>query len=150
MAVKPIPEGFRALTPYLMVNDLQASIDFMKAAFGAREAGVFHGPDGKPMHASLSFGDCMVMAGQAMPGHEAMKIMLFVYTADADKLFAQAQAAGGTQLQPVSDQPWGDRAGAIRDGEGNVWWIATHKEDLSDAQIAERMASHKQQQGEQG
>lgn len=143
MAVKPIPEGFRVLTPYLMVNDLQASIDFMKQAFGAKDAGVFHGPDGKPMHASLSFGDCMIMAGQSMPGHGPFQTMLFIYTEDADKLFAQALSAGGTEAQPVQDQPWGDRAGAVKDTDGNVWWVATHKEDLSDAQIAERMASHK-------
>jgi PhnB protein len=146
MAANPIPTGFTTVSPYLMVDDLQGSVDFLIKAFGAKSMGISNGPDGKPMHASLSFGDCAVMLGASMPGHEAFHTMLFIYCNNVDDLFQQALAAGGSQVQPVIDQPWGDRAGAIKDPAGNVWWVATHKEDLSEAEIQERMRQYQKQQ----
>ena len=139
MPVQPIPEGFRALTPFLVVKDVQASVDFLTRAFDAQNMGISNGPDGAPMHASVSFGDCMLMIGRSMEGNAPSMSMFFFYCKDADSAFQKAINAGGKQVVPVADQPWGDRAGAFNDADGNTWWVGTHKEDLSEEEIVERM-----------
>ena len=139
---KPIPEGYTTVTPYLIVRDVKAQLDFVTAAFGAVVHTKLQMPDGSIGHCDVSINGAHIMMGQAGPQHREMPTMLHLYVEDCDALHASALAAGGTPDMPVADQFYGDRGGSVKDGNGNVWWISTHKEDLSEAQIRQRAAEH--------
>jgi PhnB protein len=143
---KPIPDGYTAVTPYLVVNDAKAQIDFLTRAFGATVNLKMDVPDGTIGHADVSVFGAHVMIGQASDRHPAMPAMVHLYVADADRVHAQAAAAGGKVEMPVTDQFYGDRAGSVRDVNGNVWWISTHGEDLSPEELQRRMVTAHQQQ----
>ena len=125
MAVNPIPEGFTAVTPYLLVANPAGAIEFLKKAFNAVEHMRMPGPNGTIMHASLSINGARIMLGSPPPSHPPLPAMCFLYLADCDEAFDRAVAAGAKANQPMEDQPWGDRAGAVTDLNGTVWWIAT-------------------------
>jgi PhnB protein len=133
-----VPEGFHTVTPYFVVNDAAAFLEFLKRAFGATEQFRMPGPDGSIMHAQTQVGSSKLMLGSAGPGHNAMPMMMYLYVPDADAAYAKAVAGGGTSLHAPRDEFYGDRAGAVKDPFGNSWWIATHKEDLTHDQIAAR------------
>ena len=136
---KAIPDGYTAVTPYLIVKDVAAQLDFCTRAFGAVTHSKMQRPDGSIGHCDVSVNGAHVMMGQAMQKMSPMPTMLYLYVPDVDVVHAKALAAGAALDMPVTDQFYGDRAGSVRDANDNIWWIATHKEDLSDAQIAERM-----------
>jgi PhnB protein len=146
MPVKPIPEGYHSLTPYLPVEDAAKAIDFYKRAFGATERGVMRAPDGRIAHAELQIGDSVVMLSDPFPqasikppkelGGASMAV--FMYVEDVDALVQQAADAGATVTTPPEDMFWGDRFGALADPFGHQWQVATHKEDLSPEEIEER------------
>ena len=146
MAVQPIPEGYHSVTPFLAVDDAAQAIDFYKRAFGARERTRMPGPDGKIAHAELEIGDSVVMLSDPFPqspytppkalGGTSMGVLLYVE--DVDAVVDQAVEAGATVTMPVDDMFWGDRFGTIADPFGHSWQIATHKEDLTPEEIAER------------
>jgi uncharacterized glyoxalase superfamily protein PhnB len=138
MSVKPIPEGFRTLTPYLVVTGVPRLIDFLKAAFGAREHYRSTRPDGVVMHASLEVGDSMLMMGEAQGTFPPMPACLYVYVPDVDATYRQAVAAGGISLAEPANQFYGDRKAGVRDPSGNMWWLATHVEDVTEEEIARR------------
>jgi PhnB protein len=143
MSVKPIPEGFTAVTPYLVVEGAASLLDFMKQAFGADERLRMDGPDGTINHAEVSIGGSVVMlgdAGEAMPG------FIYLYVDDCDATYERALAAGATSVREPSDQFYGDRNATVRDPVGNMWGIATHVEDVSDAEIAKRVEEMAAQQ----
>jgi PhnB protein len=141
MATKPIPAGCHAVTPYLTVSDAIREIEFLVKAFGAVERERVHRPDGKVMHAQLMVGDSLIMIGESPDATMQSKCTLYHYVPDCDSIWKQAVAAGGEVVNEVTDMFYGDRTGAVRDPSGNTWWIATHKEDLSVAQIEERAAA---------
>jgi uncharacterized glyoxalase superfamily protein PhnB len=149
MAVRPVPEGFHTLTPHLVVSDAAQAIEFYKNAFGGKEVMRMPGPGGKVMHAEVQLGDSILMLNDEFPemgGRSPMTlggspVTLMMYVPNVDQVFAQAVAAGATSIMPVADQFWGDRYGMVKDPFGHQWAIATHKEDLSPAQIAERHAA---------
>src|SRR5688500_11624410 len=135
-----IPDGYTAVTPYLVVNDAKAQIEFLARAFGATVNLKMEMPDGMIGHADVSVFGAHVMIGQATDRHAAMPAMIHLYVADADRVHAQAAAAGGATVQmPVGDQFYGDRGGSVKDMNGNVWWISTHGEDLSPEELQRRM-----------
>ncbi|HEX8913153.1 MAG TPA: VOC family protein [Humisphaera sp.] len=136
---KPIPDGYTAVTPYLILKDVAAELDFVVRAFGATVHTKMTGPDGSIGHCDVSLHGAHVMMGQAHGPHDPTPTMLYLYVADADAVHAAALAAGAALDMPVTDQFYGDRAGSVKDANGVTWWIATHKEDLSEAQLAERM-----------
>jgi len=139
MPAKPVPEGFHTVTPYLMVRDAQATIDFLKKAFGAEESlPPMRGPDGKIMHADVKIGDSHVMLGEGNDEWPASPSALYLYVSDADAVYKQALAAGAKSTMAPMDQFYGDRSGCVKDSNGNLWWIATHKEDLSIAELKKR------------
>ncbi len=142
---KAIPDGFTAVAPYLVVKDVKAQIDFLTRAFGATVNMKLEMPGGGIGHAEMSVFGARVMMGQASERHREMPAMIHLYVTDADAVHAQAAAAGGTADMPVTDQFYGDRGGSVKDPNGNVWWISTHKEDLSPEEIARRMAAQPQQ-----
>lgn len=146
-AAQPIPEGYHSVTLALTVSDAAAAIDFYKAAFGATEIERMPAPDGKVLHAGLQFGDSRLMLGDEFPGTGVKSattlggspVVLHLYTTDTDATFARATAAGAKTTMPVADMFWGDRYGAVTDPAGFTWGLATHKEDLTPAQMNERM-----------
>jgi len=142
--IKPIPDGYHTVTPSFTFKDSKKAIEFYKKAFGATVLDLFPSPTGTGiMHATLKIGDSIVMMGDesSMGGCKSAEslggspIALYIYTPDADKLFKQAVAAGGTEAMPVADMFWGDRAGSFRDPFGYSWMIATHKQDLTNEQV---------------
>ena len=154
--VAPVPAGYHAVTPYLTVNDGARALDFYKRAFGARETGRMPGPGGKVMHAEFRIGDSVVMLSDEFPGMSTSKApttlggttgSLFLYVTDVDAAFRKAVDAGCTSLMPPTDMVWGDRFGKLRDPFGNEWSMATHKEDVPPAQMAERAKAAAAQMG---
>lgn len=139
MAVKPIPEGYHTVTPFLTIRDAARAIEFYKQAFGAKERGVMKGPDGKVMHAELLIGDSVIMLSDEFPDFGALSPQalggspagLHIYVEDVDSAFDQAVKAGAHVEMPVMDQFWGDRYGRLKDPFGHKWSIATHTKDLS-------------------
>jgi PhnB protein len=139
MPVKPIPDGYHTLTPFLTVRDAARAIEFYKEAFGAQERGVMKGPDGKVMHAELKIGDSIVMLSDEFPemgvvspqsiGGSAMG--LHIYLDGVDAAFDRAVKAGAEVEMPVMDQFWGDRYGKLKDPFGHKWSLGTHIKDLS-------------------
>jgi PhnB protein len=137
--VDPIPKGMTAVTPHLIVAGAADAIEFYKKAFGAVEEARIPGPDGKLMHAAVSFGGATIMLVDEMPqwgalGPKALKgspVTIHLYTDDADALFARAVKAGATVKMPLEDAFWGDRYGKIVDPFGHEWSIATHMRDVS-------------------
>lgn len=146
-AVRPIPEGYRTITPHLVCENAPEAIEFYKKAFGAVEITRLPGPDGKIMHAELRIGDSPIMLAQDYPefgsrGPLALKgtpVVIHLYVPDADAAWAKAVDAGAKPLMPLSDMFWGDRYGQVEDPFGHRWSIATHKQDLTPAQIMEGM-----------
>jgi uncharacterized glyoxalase superfamily protein PhnB len=139
MPVKPIPDGYHTVIPYLVVDDANAELEFLKSAFGARVVEVHHGPDGRMMHGDVIIGDSHVMMGQANPEWEAMRAMIHLYVNDCDSTYRSAMAAGGTSVREPRTEFYGDRNGAVRDPNGNQWWISTHVEDVSKEEMERRM-----------
>jgi PhnB protein len=146
--VKYIPEGFHSITPYLTVKDAKRAIDFYKRAFGAHERVTMPMPDGKIGHAELQIADSIIMLGEECPDHgsvspqtlEGSPVGLALYVENVDTAFNRAVDAGATSTEAVSDKFWGDRAGSITDPFGHKWMLLTHVEDVSPAQMKERMA----------
>jgi PhnB protein len=145
-AKRPIPEGFHSVTPSLIVRDAAKAIDFYKRALGAQELVRMPGPDGKIMHAEIKIGDSIVFLGEENPQMNAKSPQtlggctgsLNLYVPNVDDVFKQAVSAGGKETMPVADQFWGDRYGTFVDPFGYQWGIATHKEDLSPAEMKQR------------
>jgi uncharacterized glyoxalase superfamily protein PhnB len=139
-SARPIPEGFHAVTPQLVVKDATPLLDFLKNAFGATVMHVMNGPDGKSvMHAAVRIGDSIIFASDAPGFAKATTANLFLYVPDADAAFARATSAGAKPGAPVMDMFWGDRWGMVEDPFGNQWQIATHREDVSPDEMAKRM-----------
>ena len=146
MAVKPIPEGYHAITPYLAVDDAAEAIEYYKKAFGAKERVRMEAPDGKIGHAELEIGDSLVMLSDPFPQASTRppkelggtSVNVFMYATDVDAVVKQAVDAGATVTMEVADQFWGDRLGTVTDPFGHTWSIATHVEDLTPEEIAER------------
>jgi PhnB protein len=155
MAVKPIPEGYHTLTPYLAVEDAERAIEFYKDAFGAQELLRMPSPDGKIAHAELQLGDSKLMLSDPFPQSSVRPpaerggttASIFMYVDDVDAIFEQAQKAGAQVVSELEDMFWGDRFGTVSDPFGHVWSIATHKEDLTEEEMAERSKAAMAQMG---
>jgi uncharacterized glyoxalase superfamily protein PhnB len=138
MAVKPIPEGYHTVTPYLVVQGVAQLIDFLKQAFAAEEIQRINRPDGTIMHAEVRIGDSRVMMGEAGGEYGPMPGMLHLYVEDVDTVYRRALQAGATSLREPVDEFYGDRIGGVKDLSGNQWWIATHIQDVSAEALAQR------------
>jgi PhnB protein len=139
MSVKPIPEGYHTLTPFLTVRNAERAIEFYKQAFGAQARGVAKGPDGKVMHAEVKIGDSVIMLSDEYPEFGSLSpqsvggspMGLHIYIENVDAAFDRAVKAGAQVEMPVADQFWGDRYGKLKDPFGHKWSIATHVKDMS-------------------
>jgi uncharacterized glyoxalase superfamily protein PhnB len=144
--VKPIPEGFRTVTPHLCLRGAAEAIEFYKKAFGAVEIMRLPYPDGSSiLHAELKIGDSIIMLCDEVPHAQGWRaprtlngtsVTLGLYVEDADTTFQQALDAGAKATMPLMDTFWGDRYGKVTDPFGHEWGIATHKQDLTPEQIA--------------
>ena len=145
-AVKPIPEGYPRVMPYLCVDGASAAIDFYSAVFGATERMRMPAPDGTVAHAELQFGDSVVALSDEYPelGARSPKafggspVTMSVYVEDVDAVFERALKAGAKALRPVEDQFYGDRSGQFEDPFGHRWSVGTHIEDVSPEEMAKR------------
>ena len=144
MAVKPIPDGYHTITPYLVVPGVAKLIDFLKEAFDAQETVRMPGPDGLVMHAEMKIGDSMVMMGDSSVRQPPMPAMIHLYVEDVDAVYQRALKVGAISLQEPADQFYGDRSAHVKDASGNHWYIATHKEDLSPEEFSRRMEAARQ------
>ena len=138
MAVRPIPEGFRTVTPYLIVQGAARLIDFLKQAFGAQEKERVAQPDGSIMHAEVTIGDSIIMMADASERFAAMPCCIHLYLEDVDAAYKRAIEAGATSVMEPANQFYGDRSGGVKDSTGNMWWIATHVEDVAPEEMAKR------------
>ena len=146
MAVSAIPHGYHSVTPYLTVDDAAAAIDFYKRAFGAVEVTRMMMGD-KVGHAEIKIEGSYVMLSDEWPDMDKLSPKsrggatagLMVYLDDVDAAFARAVEAGATVERPLEDQFYGDRSGSVRDPFGHSWNLATHVEDVTDAEIERRL-----------
>ncbi len=146
MPVKPIPDNYTAVTPYITVKGAANAIAFYKKAFGAEESYRLDGPDGKVMHAEIRIGGAAVMLHDEMPQWQALSPQtigdsassLMLYVKDVDAVVKRAVEAGATLTMPVADQFYGDRCGSVKDPFGHKWSIATHIEDVPPEEIERR------------
>jgi PhnB protein len=147
--VKPIPEGYHSVTPYLFEKNAAAAIEFYKQVFGAQEVLRMPGPGGKIMHAEINIGDSRVMLADENPQMNALGPLsiggcsssLYVYVSDVDSVVKKAEAAGAKLTRPVKDQFYGDRSGSFTDPFGYTWSVATHVEDVSPEEVGRRAAA---------
>jgi PhnB protein len=144
-AVRPIPEGYHALTPYLTCRNAAAAIDFYTKVLGATELMRMPGPDGRVMHAELQIGDSRLMLNDECPGIAAAPTpdavpssVVFLYSENVDALFELAAQAGARVDMPLSDMFWGDRFGKFTDPFGHQWAVATHVEDVAPEEMQRR------------
>jgi PhnB protein len=138
MAVKAIPEGYHSLTPYLTVEGAAQLIEFLKKAFDAQERHRSTRPDGTVWHAELFVGNSPVMIAEPTEAWKPMSTALYFYLDDVDAAYKRALAAGATSMMPPTDQFYGDRMAGVLDPSKNIWWLATHIEDVSPEELARR------------
>ncbi len=159
MATKtsPIPEGYHAVTPYLIIKDAANAIEFYKNAFGATELMRMADPGGTVQHAEMKIGDSVFMLAEEPAAANSLRgksprslgdssVVISLYVEDADATSAKAVAAGATLLAPVEDRFYGDRSGRLEDPFGHIWIIGTHVEDLTPEEMNERFESWMKQQ----
>jgi PhnB protein len=145
-STRAIPEGHHTVTPVLTVDGAAKALDWYQRALNAKVKSSSTGPDGKIVHAEIELGDSRIMLNDPMMGMKGARgfggspVSLWLYVDDCDRLFKQAVTAGGKERQPIADQFWGDRSGSFEDPFGLTWTVATHKEDLTRAELDERQA----------
>jgi PhnB protein len=153
--VKPIPEGYHNVTPYLYVRAAASAIDFYKKVFGATEIMRMPGSNGKIMHAELRIGDSVVMLADENPQTGVMSpqtvggysMGLLLYLENVDAVIQKAVESGAKLLRPIKNQFYGDRSGSLLDPFGHMWTVATHVEDVSPEEMKKRMAAISQTAG---
>ena len=145
--VKPMPEGYQAITPYLVVRDAAHVIEFYKEAFGAEERGRMPTPDGKYIaHAELKIGESIFMLSDEMPGQlcesplalGGTAVGFYVYVENVDEAFERAVSAGADVKRRVQDMFWGDRTCEVTDPSGHIWTLATRVEEVSPEELEKR------------
>jgi PhnB protein len=149
MRVKPVPDNYSVMTPYLAIDGAAAAIEFYKKAFGATERMRMEAPGGKIGHAEIDIAGGVIMLADEYPDIEfrgpqsrgGTTVIIHVYVTDVDAFCDRAVRAGATLVRAVADQFYGDRSGQLRDPYGHMWSIATHTEDVAPDEMARRAAA---------
>ena len=144
--VKPVPEGYHSVTPYLVVQDAARALDFYQRVFGAKEIVRMNNPQGRVGHAEIRIGDSILMLAEETPNSgvrspqsvNGSTVSIFVYLEDVDSVFNKALSAGAQEVQRPADMFWGDRYGRLTDPFGHSWSLATHIEDVTPEEIGRR------------
>ena len=147
-AVQAIPAGYHAITPYLAIQGAAEALDFYKRAFGARELLRMPMPNGKLAHAEMRVGDSVVMMADesaeqdflSPPARGGSSVTIHLYVRDVDSMFRKAVEAGARVVRDLQDQFYGDRTACVVDPFGHIWYLATHKEEVSKAEMKKRAA----------
>lgn len=148
--VKPIPEGYHSVTPYLICKGAAQALDYYKTAFGAIELFRME-HNGQIGHAEIKIGDSPIMLADEQPEMKYLSpqtlggtpVSIMIYVDNVDTIFKQAIDAGGVEMKAIQDQFYGDRSGTLTDPFGHVWTVATHTEDVSPEEIEKRLAAFK-------
>ena len=143
MEVKPIPEGYHTITPYLSVKDARGFMDFLTKALGAEEIYTSHTEDGNVMHAEIKIGDSMMMISEAGEKNPATNGNFYLYVTDTDAAYKKAVGAGAISIMEPADQFYGDRTAGVKDSFGYNWWFGTHVEDVSPEEMDRRVEGNK-------
>jgi PhnB protein len=146
--VKPIPDGYPQVIPYLIVDGADAAIEFYVKVLGAKERMRMPGPDGKVGHAELELGGGLIMLADEFPDMDnrspkaigGTSVTIHAYVEDVDSVFNAAVEAGAKELRPVENQFYGDRTGQFEDPFGHRWSVATHVEDVPPDEMEKRAA----------
>ncbi|HWF67315.1 MAG TPA: VOC family protein [Acidobacteriaceae bacterium] len=146
MPVKPIPDGYHSVQPYLILNGAAKALEFYKKAFGATERMCAKKKDGRVDHAELQIGDSVIMMADENPQTQAFApahyngspISLLIYTENCDEIYKRALSAGATSLREPEDQFYGDRMAGVQDPFGYSWYIATHIKDVSKEELEQQ------------
>ncbi|HEX9745054.1 MAG TPA: VOC family protein [bacterium] len=157
--VKPVPDGYHTITPYIVVKGIDEALNFYQKAFDAEKIHVALMPDGKTvMHAEMQIGDSRIMMNDEWPQSNMLSpssignspVTLHLYVEDVDKIFQQAVDAGCQVGFPLEDTFWGDRYGLLIDPYGHKWSVATHKEDLTPEEMEKRSNEYFSRMGDHG
>ena len=140
MAVRPIPEGYHTVVPYIVAADAEKLLAFLKNGLMAQEREVMRYPNGKVWHGDVVIGDSHVMLSQATERHPAMPCTLYLYVPDTDTAYRAAVAAGATSVMEPANQFYGDRNAGVKDSNGNFWYFGSHVEDVSPEEMKRRHA----------
>ncbi len=143
MAVKPIPDGYHTVTPYLVVQGAAALVEFLKQAFEATEIRRILHPEGSIINAEVRIGDSVVMVSEARGEFKPMPSSIYLDVENTDATYKRALQAGGTSMMEPEDEFYGDRNAGVKDPTGNHWWIATHQEDVSSEDMEKRVVLQK-------
>ncbi|HEX2120792.1 MAG TPA: VOC family protein [Thermoanaerobaculia bacterium] len=138
MTVKAVPDNYHTITPYLTVEVLPRSVEFMKAVFGGVQTEAVPDAEGVVRHAEVRIGDSTIMIGQARGDWKPNPGALYVYVEDTEAAYQRALDAGATSIMPPAKQFYGDVNAGVRDPSGTTWWIATHFEDVSAEELERR------------
>jgi len=138
MSAKPVPDGFHTVTPYLTCTPVAGVIEFLEKTFGAVVVERMSASDGRLMHAEVQVGDSILMLGEPSAPWQPMPCALYLYVGDCDAAYRRALEAGAVSVAEPADQFYGDRHCGVRDVAGNLWWIATHIEDVSPEEMKRR------------
>jgi uncharacterized glyoxalase superfamily protein PhnB len=141
--VKPVPEGYHTVSPYLVVPGVAKLIEFVKQVFGATEVYLSKRPDGAVLHAEIKIGDSIVMMGEGGEGGKHFPGMLYLYLDEVDAVYQRAIQAGAKSVREPANQFYGDRVGGVEDAFGNQWWISTHIEDVTSEERERRAKAAK-------
>ena len=142
MSVKPIPDGYQTVIPYLLVDRAAELTTFLISAFDAKVRQRLDRADGSVMHVELQIGDSIVMIGEPIAEFGPMPSSIYLYVEDCDAVYRRALEAGATSVMQPTDMPHaGERYGGVKDLSGNLWWVATHIEDVSLEEQARRVRS---------
>jgi len=143
MSVKPIPEGFNNVIPFLVCKDTYKVIDFCKKVFEAKESHISRDDKGVIMHATIHIRDSAIMMSEGSERYPASPSMMYIYMENCDEVYKRGIAAGGVSLREPTNEFYGDRSCGFADSSGNQWWIATHVEDVSDEELEKRQKEMK-------
>lgn len=146
MAVKPIPDGYHTVTPYLTVDDPAPVIEFLKTVFDAQETFAMRDDKGNIGHAEVKVGTSMLMLGKAHDEWKSRPGNFYVYVEDCDAIYKKALTAGATSISEPQTQFYGDRHGGVADSQGNNWWVATHVKDVTPEDMERGAREHQAKQ----